>query len=388
MVDMEWNGTSLQIFNNDRNQELIQSLMDKNIGEPDGDYYIVYNNKNLWFFEQEYIKEQTKFKEIIDKLSQKNYTDDLEYYESGNFECLNMNMNTYKRESEIYKQIISENNIDGIERKKLNISINILSQTNKNGDKEQKYVETIYILIFLAHKTMRIGNEFNFYFNSEHRNFQIDLNFTKKVEYDLFNMYEWIVKENDYQESFKIKLDIVREIIFRKQSIKESESILTEAKSVFKRIISQETKEYFEQANQLRRDFLTLSSDQNKANRTLHISLFGWLGYIGLTILDFIKEYEGQYLINSIVFLYSEKVIIIILLLIGTLIVIMSAYVKEVYDNKKTYKELRVMYIEKFNFTEQDFDKYMKEPKVNKVYCIIAVGIVIALFFRLTAKTG
>ena len=77
-------------------------------------YYEVYNPKNLLFKEREYIEEKFYFKDIIRKLSIKDYCNDL-YYVREDFYLEKVKYKDFK----IYSKVIADNNIDGLNKKEI-----------------------------------------------------------------------------------------------------------------------------------------------------------------------------------------------------------------------------------------------------------------------------
>lgn len=133
----KWNGTSFELDNVSVNFQLINLLKGKKIGEEESEKYIIYNDANLFFFESEFICQESLFSNIMDKFYIKNYSGTLFYYHEGGFEELAGNPD----EIETYSKIIQENNISGIDRSKLKISVNALEKiliSNKD-----RFVETI-----------------------------------------------------------------------------------------------------------------------------------------------------------------------------------------------------------------------------------------------------
>lgn len=373
----KWNGTSFELDNVSVNFQLINLLKGKKIGEEESEKYIIYNDANLFFFESEFICQESLFSNIMDKFYIKNYSGTLFYYHEGGFEELAGNPD----EIETYSKIIQENNISGIDRSKLKISVNALEKiliSNKD-----RFVETIYILIFLANKTKRDGNNFIFEFEDGEKIFLRSISFENSEDVNLFQLYDWIVNDTEFPNSYKTKLAIIRKIVFNKKSFEDSDDILIEAKSAFNRIISRETDKYFEQVNQLKEDFLSLADTQNKVNRSLHISVFGWLGYLAWTIFDVIRDYPGNNLFHKIINSQSEKVTIVLLILLSALMVIFGAYIKEIYDNKKTYLDLKDMYKNKLFFDEEDFIRYMKAPKISNLYLTGFIILAVVLVIRI-----
>ena len=78
----------------------------------------------------------------------------------------------------------------------------------------------------------------------------------------LYPIYNWIFNDVEYKDSYKVKLQIARQIIIKKKNIKNVEELLLDCKLAYKRIISKKTDEYFSQINQLKDDFLMLSKNK------------------------------------------------------------------------------------------------------------------------------
>ena len=148
-----WKNTAVELRKDDETHLFIIKIKEEckkynlkiDIDESEGKFTI-YNSDRLLFKEEEYLRKATYFKDILTKLSYKDYKQDL-YYISEDLTIDIVKNNDYQ----IYSSVIENNNIDGIKKKDLGISIEILEKLEQN--KEIKKIINIYIMLFLANKT-------------------------------------------------------------------------------------------------------------------------------------------------------------------------------------------------------------------------------------------
>lgn len=374
-----FNYTSVKLPINDFNTENLNKLETtcnalsiKIEIEKDEGYYEVYNPKNLLFKEREYIEKKFYFKDITRKLSIKDYCNDL-YYVREDYSLEKVGYNDFR----IYSKVMSDNNIDGLKKKDILVSIEMLNKLNCESSKIKKLIN-IYVMLFLSNKTIFCDEEFSFTTLYE------DHYFLKKekldtVTTDLFNIYKWIVSDEEYKDSYRVKLDIVRKIIVDKKSFNLTVEDLLNCQSIFNRIIRNEVKTYFEQVNLLKDDFINLDKSINDVRRSLHVKILTWLSSIGILIFDYVKDYEGNEIFFSIFCSQSQKIQIVLSMLLVAIVVIFFIFIIEMKYLEKEYDKLKKYYTNSQFFVEDDFNNYVEKPKIQKSY-ILAFIFVIAIF--------
>jgi len=383
---MNWNNTAVEIKKDKETVLNVTKLKNKckefdlEIDIDEGENkFIIYNSHEVLFKEEEYLRKAKHFKDILTKLSYKYYEGDLCYVLDDYSVCFLKN-----NDHEIYKNVIANNNIDGITKEELNISIDILEQLNKRNDR----IINIYIMIFLSNKTtfktFSQNQEFKFCIYDDKSNIAVEEKYTyDEVDTNLLPFYKWIVSNREFELSYKIKLDIVRKIIADKKTFKLTQSDLLSCESIFGRVVKNEVKEYFDQVNLLKKDFIDLERAINDVKRSLHLKILAWLGSIGVVIFDSIKDFEGDNIYYIIFNSHSEKVNIILVMLIISFLVISLAFYIEMKELSKEYKKLEDFYINKLFFDKEDFENYVDYPKINYQYKIVFFIVIVISSIRL-----
>lgn len=374
----KWQNTAAII---DLNSTLRQIFESKQIGEiKHGGYYIV-NQANIWVFEEEFIDTPShNLQQIFDKLCIKNY-DNIQYFDSTT--------NTFnvvtESDAEDYLKIISLNIIRGVGYEKLKISLELLSGGKYSSKSDRvRHLINIYVLLLLANRTRRQQNKLEFTFEGDLDSFIFETEFGKGNFTDgLLEIYEWIVNEQEYSEAYKVKLQIIRSLIIKRKKLDELDLVKNQAESIFNRIVSGKTDHYFELQNNLKDDFIKISTMTSESNSSLNTKLFGWLTAFSLIIFDFIKESDGQNLFGRIVCSTSEKTNVLLLLLIMALLIIMIMFNLDIRNIRKQYQCLKDLYVNQMFISEEDFNKFIKEPLYRNMYNILLLSLLIILVIRL-----
>ena len=282
-------------------------------------------------------------------------------------------------------KIINLNVISGIEYDKLKISLNLLSGGNYNTKSDRvRHLINIYILILLSNRTKRQQNRLEFTFESDLDSFIFETEFGKGNFTDgLLEVYEWVVNNKEYSEAYKIKLQIVRSLIVKQKKLDELEIVKAQAESIFNRIVSGKTDQYFELQSNLKDDFIKFSSKTNETNSSLNKKLFGWLTAFSLIIFDFIKQSNGQNLFRRIICSTSEKTNILLLLLIVALFIIMIMFNLDIKAIRKQYQCLKDLYVKQMFISKEDFNKFIQKPLYCNMYNLLLLSLLIILVIRL-----
>ncbi|MEI3599934.1 MULTISPECIES: hypothetical protein [unclassified Oceanobacillus] len=335
----------------------------------------LFNHPNLLFLEEKYINECSRFSKIIDKFKVKRFDSNLLIYKNNQFEKLN----NFSKEVELFDQVIAENNINGLQKQDLSISVKHFEEYNKS--KKVEFIQYLYILLFLSNITEYEDNHFTFKVEMEEKETT-----TKKISFDefqAFNLvktYSWIVNS---KENLRTRLKIIREIIVRKKSFDLSEGDLYKAKSAFNRIIKEETDKYFTQVNMLKDDFLKLSERKQKSYQSLHLKFLGWGSSIALFIYGEVRKKESDNLLNKLFFSTTEKGILFLVIFILSLVIIWLIFVKEMAENKAEYQKIKEFYTNQLFFEEKDFSEFIKSPKIPCLYKFLFSFLLVALALRL-----
>ncbi|RXX17755.1 hypothetical protein DF218_07215 [Streptococcus parasanguinis] len=373
----KWQNTAAII---DLDSPLRQIFESKQIGEIKyGGYYIV-NQADIWVFEEEFIDTPShNLQQIFDKLCIKNY---------DNIQCFDLVTCEFKvvteSDAENYLKIISFNTINGVEYEKLKISLKLLSEGDYSSKSDRvRHLINIYVLLLLANRTKRQQNRLEFTFEGDLDSFVFKTEFGKQNLIDgLLEIYEWIVTEQEYSEAYKVKLQIVRSLILKQKKLDELDLIKNQAESIFNRIVSGKTDHYFELQNNLKDDFIKISTMNSESNSSLNTKLFGWLTAFSLIIFDFIKESNGQNLFRRIICSTSEKTNILLLLLIVALFIIMIMFNLDIKAIRKQYQCLKDLYVNQMFISKEDFNKFIQKPLYCNMYNLL-LSLLIILVIRL-----
>ena len=374
----KWQNTAAII---DLDSPLRQIFESKQIGEIKyGGYYIV-NQADIWVFEEEFIDTPShNLQQIFDKLCIKNY---------DNIQCFDLVTCEFKvvteSDAENYLKIISFNTINGVEYEKLKISLKLLSEGDYSSKSDRvRHLINIYVLLLLANRTKRQQNRLEFTFEGDLDSFVFKTEFGKQNLIDgLLEIYEWIVTEQEYSEAYKVKLQIVRSLILKQKKLDELDLIKNQAESIFNRIVSGKTDHYFELQNNLKDDFIKISTMNSESNSSLNTKLFGWLTAFSLIIFDFIKKSDGQSIFGRIVCSTSEKTNVLLLLLIMALLIIMIMFNLDIRNIRKQYQCLKDLYVNQMFISKEDFNKFIQKPLYCNMYNLLLLSLLIILVIRL-----
>jgi hypothetical protein len=191
--------TSFQF--DDETPEILNSFIEENE---------LYNHPNLLFLEEQYINECNRFSNIIDKFKIKKFDSNLLIYRNNQLEELN----DFSKEVELFNQVITENNINGLYKKDLNISVEHFKKYEESNKIE--FVQFLYILLFLSNITDYKDNSFTFKVKIEEKETTEKISFDKIQSYNLVKIYSWIINS---KENLQTRLKIIREIIVRKNPL-------------------------------------------------------------------------------------------------------------------------------------------------------------------------
>ena len=380
----KWQNTAAII---DLNSPLQQIFKSNQIGLNKNDGYYIYNKENTWIFEEEFINAPShNLQQIFDKLCIKNY-DNIQYFDSVTSEFKVVT----ESDAENYLKIISFNTINGVEYDKLKISLKLLSGGDYSSKSDRvRHLINIYVLFLLANRTKRQQNRLEFTFEGDLDSFVFKTEFGKQNSIDgsleidgLLEIYEWIVTEQEYSEAYKVKLQIVRSLILKQKKLDGLDLIKNQAESIFNRIVSGKTDHYFELQNNLKDDFIKISTMISESNSSLNTKLFGWLTAFSLIIFDFIKKSDGQSIFGRIVCSTSEKTNVLLLLLIMALLIIMIMFNLDIRNIRKRYQCLKDLYVSQMFISEEEFNKFIKKPLYRNMYNLLLLSLLIILVIRL-----
>lgn len=334
----------------------------------------LFNHPELLFFEEKYINECNRFSRIIDKFKIKRFDSNLNIYDNNELE----EVEDFSEEVNLFNQIVSNNNINGLQKKDLSVSVKHFEKYEKS--EKIKFVQSIYILLFLSNVTEYDNNTFIFKVRFDDKEAVARISFNELEVFNLFEIYSWIVES---KENIQTRLKIIREFIIRKDSFKLSTEDLCSAKSAFNRIIKEETDRYFSQVNVLKNDFLKLSERKQESYHALHLKFLGWGSSIALFIYSEIKDRPSGNLWEKLLFSKTEKSLIFLIIFIVSLVTIWALFVKEIHENREEYEKIKTFYTKQLFFDENDFSNVIDIPKISRLYCVVFSGLLVMLLLRL-----
>lgn len=379
---LTWRGTSMVInSDSEKRDELVDILQKEGIELRSGN--VLENQSNYFIFENEFINQETNLITILMKFLKKNYENRFKVYitNSKKFQFIKANSDDRNK----YKNIISQNIIDG-DIRELDISLNIMNEILDDSARSEVLLD-ILILLALANKSSYNAEDFKAEFRTDDNYYRTNISIINDNPIGLYPIYNWIINDDEYEDSYNVKLYIVRQVIAIKQDIKDVTGILEDSKLAHKRIISKKTDDYFDQINQLKDDFLILSKNENTALRTLHVTFFAWIGYVGIELFNIITKYNGTDILHYLFCSQGIKKGIVIMMFIAALTIIFVGYVSEIKSLQKTYNVIRTLYKDKILFetdleNESKFEMIIKEPKIGYSQLIIFIIIMIGLAVR------
>lgn len=380
-----WSGTSLIIdTNNQLFGDFIKLLNDNGINaRKEQNIYYLENQENYFIYEDDFIESTRNLNLVIRKLSQKNYNENTKIYLVNNNDFRLVESN-YK-DKVVYEEILDDNIINGNLRE-FPISVNVINEVLTSKTSKSELILDFLILVALSTKITYCAEEIESEFRIDDKIYKINLNIDDDPLH-LYALYDWIINNNEYKDSYKVKLQIVRQVIVSKRNIKDINEILEDSKLAYKRIISRKTDDYFEQLNKLKDDFLTLSKNANNALRTLNLTFFTWLGSMGVKLLNIITKYDGNNIIQYLLFSKGSKKGVVIAMFIIALIFIFIAYISEIKSLQKEYEVVKRIYKDKILFEENPdknskFELIINRPKLGKIQLITFSVILFLLIIR------
>lgn len=383
---LSWKNTSLKIDSKiDENASLIHILKNREIPlRKGGSEYTLENQESYYVLEDKFIDQSKNLSTIITKYSQKNYNKLSQVYISNIEDFRDIEVTA--KDKKVYEKIIKENKIDA-DIRNFPISVNVLNEALDNNNFKSTLFIDILILFALATASNYNAEEVEAEFKIEDKSYRVELNIVDSKPLYLYPIYDWIFNDEEYHESYNVKLQVVRQVIINKNDIKDVEGVLEDSKLAYKRIISKKTNEYFEQLNQLKDDFLILSKNENSSLRTLNLTFFAWLGYLGVELFNIIVNYKGEDIILYLLFSKGAKKGIVLLIFIVALIFIFIGFVLEIKSLEKTYKVIKEIYKDKILFEtsledENKFETTINKPEIGKLQKLIFSIILVVLFIR------
>lgn len=386
MQNNSWNGTSYEIVDDESNRDLIEFLQYNNVElEEEKGKYILYQNNKTIFNLNDYIETKTHFADIEDYFYDIDFSEKIGYIYRDNHNWIIEEIDI-KDEMEKYNNVVKSNIIN---RDIKNFSVNLLRKV-ENPSQKILHLNRIFILLFLSTNTeikiLEDGFIFDFRISEDRISISEKYGFSEVNinDIDLLNsVYDWVINDTGYYNTYKQRLDIVRSIIVKNGTFRINEDIVNKAESIFKRIISQETDKYFEEVSNLKNDFLKITERENDIYQSLHLKLMGWMTALSLLIFDKIKDYDGADVISRLLNSSSEKTQLLLVLLVCALLVILIIYILEMWKNQDEYLKLKDFYTKSLMFNGDDFKNKVKFPIIDDRYVVLILVVGLILILRI-----
>lgn len=241
-MSREWIGTSLKL--DVENSCFIDRLKQESINLRENDDEVTLENQqNYFIYENEFIAQSTNLLPMITKYTQKDYSDKSKVYvsEENEFKSIQSIYSDLNK----YLEVVKNNVIDG-DIREFNISINILNNILDDSRKSRLFLD-ILIMFALGNRVSYDAENVKIEFSSDEECYRMDIDIANSDSIGLYPMYDWIFNDEEYKNSYTVKLYIVRQVIIRKRNIKDTSGILADSKLAYKRIISKKTDDYFNQ---------------------------------------------------------------------------------------------------------------------------------------------
>ena len=211
-MNSKWKGTSVTF--DKANNILVDILKKEGIFLRENDNgFTLENQSNYFIYENEFIEASTNLLSIVTKYTQKEYSGKSKVFwtKENTFENIQANFS----DSCKYLNIVRNNIIDG-DIRELNISINVLNSILNESRKSRLFLD-ILIMFALGTRVRYDAEDVNveFYVDDAYYNFNINI---KKSDFlNLYPIYDWIFNDEEYKDSYIVKLQIVRHVIIKKK---------------------------------------------------------------------------------------------------------------------------------------------------------------------------
>lgn len=351
----------------------------------------IFNLKETLFLEKDYILcNIPEFDDFLKKYSVKS-SSDLKYFSQEKQKLISVASDLMAAKKK-YSEILDNNNLitNGIIEEQIIIpptlfyELKIFYDTYERNEIEVfNFLAELFSLFAIADKSKITIEDETTYFNFTIFCDNKENHFIKVPwgEWDYFknnifyNCYDWILLKSE--ESFKLStiLNVVRQYIGSLGNFEASEELITSLDSILNRIIKNETKEYFEQQNKLKDEFIGYNKMEIETRSRLMKSLLGLITTVGIAYYGKIITIEN--------FKFTDKNQGLSLIFVFGLIAVVFfgfTFIIEYYERKKYYSSLKNIYVKKFAFSEKDFESFLVKPSLFKKQWVYWITL-LAFFF-------
>lgn len=388
-----WNNLSYEIENTSSNRPLIQELQAFGIVKEDLERNIctvqTLGLESVIFNLDDYINQQTLFQGAVRYFQKKDFSKDIRILnKNSDNDWIEEKTNLSDELLKVEKMLRNNNinlNIDNKLLYKIPISI-FNSNSSISKVRKTKY---ICLMLLFSNFTNYENDIFKFKLVIDNNEITNDYCFEdsipdKQLEY-LVELYSWIIDDGD---NYIQKLSIVRSVLLKNKSFIIENSLLNLVKSIFQRIINSNVDRYFNEVALLKDDFLKIVERENDIYQALHVKLIGWFSAFALLVVDKVKDYSGNDILNRLLISDSQKTKLLLLLLICALIFISIIYILEIRKNQNEYEKLKAFYIKSLLFDGRDFEAKVEFPKIDDRYITIIIGVLCILGLRIVFSSS
>lgn len=416
----EPNGTSLILKDFPTEEEAIQFCSELHLFNESNTFKSQYEDgklelydadlKNLFFLEEDFIKNVSMFNTLLEKFSTKNYEGTINYYSKKNGFIKNTSSSILLKENELFKLLV-ENNIlinDGLKQEQLYISPSMfeLIKCFVNEHEEEAYynqykniltyMRELFSLISLAEKTTYKNSNGKqiFHFQNFHT---VNGVMTKEVEWknwdslvneNYYSLYKWIVEIGEYDKSYNYKSfqrelnlrkSIVQNYLKNKNNFKTTKDSIKELDSILLRIRNNQTETYFEQKHKLKNEMVQLMHEEMESKKNVFKRLLGLLTTVSVGYYSQFYRDTGITELGDLAGPNFELALLFVFSMIAIIFFMLTLF-REIKEKIDYYWRIKDIYINDLFFDEDDFRAKMPKPKIWKDYRFYWLILFISLF--------
>lgn len=169
-MSREWKGTSLKIY--DANSCFVKRLKQEGISlRENADEITLENQKNYFIYENEFIEQSKNLISMINKYTQKEYSNKSKAYFSDRNEF--ENIQSIFGDLHKYLEVAKNNVIDG-DIREFNISINVLNNIMDDSRKPRLFLD-ILIMFALGNRVSYDAENVGVEFNLDEERYRVDI---------------------------------------------------------------------------------------------------------------------------------------------------------------------------------------------------------------------
>lgn len=251
--------------------------------------------------------------------------------------------------------------------------------------KISNYMKELFSLIFLSEYTQVIDD--NFSFTVQNNEFDSSEKEVKWRDWEslngtaYFNAYLWIKEKAKEKFSISVLIKVVRQVMSKSDNLFLDEESCSRYDSILNILISKQTELYFAQQNKLKDEFLNLNKAENESNNKLLSKFLGLIISLGVAIYGVLIKNVNS---GKLQILHENMIIGIsfLIALISTIFFSFTFFV-DIVQRKNLYHKLLSFYVQKLNFSKEDFKSSVEEPKYFHGHaiqlCTMFLFIIIAI---------